>query len=92
MLAKKHEKLKMSDLYWLIIAICLVGTNIFTVFFYQKQINALVDRLMSRNYAEFVQARALEQSDHFPNKGRTQEEPIAVDDEVLRELNQTFSL
>ena len=82
----------MSEIPWLIITICLVGANICTIWFYQKQVNALVDRLMSRNYAEYVQARALEQSDHFPKKGGTQEEPIATDDDVLKELNQTFSL
>lgn len=82
----------MSELFWLIICICLAGSNIITIWFYQKQVNALVDRLMSRNYHEFVQARALEQETHFPKKGITQEEPRVEDDVVLNELNQTFTL
>ncbi len=82
----------MAELPWLIIAICLVGLNIAVIIFYQRQINGLVDRLMSRNYAEYVQSRALEQADHFPKKGSTQEEPSISDDPVLNELNNTLGL
>ena len=77
----------MSDLYYLIICICLIGTNIFTIWFLYKQINLLIDKAMSRSYPEYVQTKNLEQVDRFPN-GNTQEKPDVHDDEVLNELNQ----
>jgi len=77
----------MSDLYYLIICICLIGTNIFSVWYLQRQINLLIDKAMSRSYPEYVQTKNLEQVDRFP-KGNTQEEPHVNDDAVLNELNQ----
>lgn len=77
----------MSDLYYLIICICLIGTNILSVWYLQRQINLLIDKAMSRSYPEYVQTKNLEQVDRFP-KGNTQEEPQINDDAVLNELNQ----
>lgn len=62
-------------------ALLLLISNILQFRFWAKQNQALVDKLMSRNYAEYVQANS-------PVTKPLQFDPIISDDEVLRELNQ----
>lgn len=77
---------KMLEIIFLIIIIALIALNSFTIWFYQRQVQTLIDKTLSRNYAEYVQSKNLEQADHFPN-GSTQEKPHVEDDQVLAELN-----
>jgi len=71
----------------IIICLVLIASNLFTIWFYQKQIATLVDKAMSRSYPEYVQTKNLEQVDRFPT-GNTQDKPDVSDDEVLNELNR----
>lgn len=70
-----------------LVVITLIGLNAFTIWFYQRQINVLIDKAMSRTYSEYVQTKSLEQVDHFP-KGNTQAKDLIEDDAVLNELNR----
>ncbi len=78
----------MPDISYLIIILCLLGLNFFTIWFYQKQIATLVDKAMSKSYHEYVQTKNLEQGDNFP-KVITQEKE-SISDPVLDELNRTL--
>jgi hypothetical protein len=80
----------MHELFYCIIVILLIASNLFTICYYQKQINVLIDKAMSRSYPEYVQTKTLEQSERFPNIG-TQEKPQIDDDSVLDELNRIIS-
>jgi hypothetical protein len=77
----------MDRLFDFTIMLCLIGLNLYTIWFYQRQISVLVDKAMSRSYAEYVQTKNLEQADHYPKDG-TQEIKEPNNDEVLKELNQ----
>lgn len=76
----------MLEVIFLIIIIALIALNSFTIWFYQRQVQTLIDKTLSRNYAEYVQSKNLEQADHFSN-GSTQEKHHVEDDQVLAELN-----
>jgi hypothetical protein len=76
----------MTDLIFFGVIVLLIMLNVITILFYQKQVNALVDKVMCKNYPEFVQSKNLEQGAHFPNEA-TQEIEQVKEDELLRELN-----
>lgn len=67
-----------------VLGACLVlsiGANIYLIRFWSSQNQKLVDKLMSRNYAEYAYHQKP------PEKQLTQE-PVVQDDEVLEELNR----
>ena len=72
--------------YTLIIVI-LITVNFLTVVFYQRQVQALIDKSMSKTYAEYVQTKKLEQGSPLP-AASTQDD--VTDDSVLEELNAIF--
>ena len=76
----------MLEIVFFCIIVALIGLNVFTVWFYQKQIQLMIDKSLSRSYSEYVQAKNLEQEMRFP--AITQEKPEIEDDAVLSELNQ----
>ena len=39
---------------------CLLGLNAWQMWFWQKQIQIMIDKFASRNYAEYVQTKAFE--------------------------------
>ena len=80
----------MFELGLIVLSLCLILSNLFTIWFYQKQIQVLIDKAMSRSYTEYVQSKNLEQVDNLTPIS-TQETPQVEDDAVLNELNQIFS-
>jgi hypothetical protein len=80
----------MLEILICLICLALIGMNILTVWYYQKQIATLVDKAMSRSYPEYVQTKNLEQADHFP-KVSTQESQSVSNDAVLDDLNRMFT-
>ncbi len=80
----------MFELGLIVLSLCLILSNLFTIWFYQKQIQVLIDKAMSRSYTEYVQSKNLEQVDNLTPIS-TQETPKVEDDAVLNELNQIFS-
>jgi len=63
----------------------LVGLNLFQFWFWSKQNSRLVDKLMSRNYAEYVQAQGLLKP--LPMSIVDSAEDDISDDDILNELN-----
>jgi hypothetical protein len=78
-----------SEIIYCIIILALIGANLFTIYYYQRQVQVLIDRATSRSYPEYVQTKILEQANSFP-KVSTQETPKVDDDSVLAELNSLF--
>ena len=78
------------EILFLFTTLALIGLNGLTVWYYQKQINVMVDKCMSKNYAEFVQTKNLEHVNRFPQVS-TQAAPEVYDDAVLAELNSIIS-
>lgn len=78
------------EILFIFTTLALIGLNGFTVWTYQKQINVLVDKAMSRSYPEYVQTKNLEQVNRFPQVS-TQAAPEIHDDAVLAELNSIIS-
>ena len=76
-------------LEWVLGLICLglILLNGFVIWFYQKQINVLIDKAMSKSYPDYVFTKNLEQAEPFPQAG-TQEKASVDDDLVLNELNR----
>jgi hypothetical protein len=70
------------DLVWLSVA--LVGLNIFQAWFWSRQNQRLIDKLMSKNYAEYVQTNTLAKA--YP-KSQEQKNLEVEPDAVLDELN-----
>lgn len=70
---------------WLIFGLCAV--NVFQLFFWSWTTHKLLDKLMSRNYGEYVQVRAPKHE--LP---RAQEPEVEdFQDEDLHTLNQTMA-
>lgn len=64
----------------------LLGFNIFQIWYWSRQVQRLVDKLMSRNYAEYVQATAL--ASNLPQDNiRLPTEEKEAEDQILLELN-----
>lgn len=76
----------MSNLADTIIILCLIGSNLFTIWYYHRHFGVLIDKSMSKSYPDYIQAKNLEQANHFP-QASTQENLIVEDDQVLNELN-----
>lgn len=71
----------------------LIGLNVYQLWFWAKQTDRLVDKIMSKNYAEFVQVeQARANIGQTASKTGNSAEESADDDAVLRELNGMFSL
>ncbi len=69
-----------------VILIGLLGLNIFQAIYWSRTTNQLIDKLMSRNYAEYAQIQSTRnhaQTDgiRLPDESETQEE------EILNEIN-----
>ena len=68
------------------IALALLALNVFQIVYWSRQVQKLVDKLMSRNYAEYVQVS----KPPLPTVKVTEDD--AVDErEILNELNGMFS-
>ena len=74
----------MADLGYIIVIILLISSNLVTVYFYQRQVQLLIDKTMSKSYSEYVQTKNLEQGSHQLPVASTQD---VMDDSVLNELN-----
>lgn len=68
----------------LIVIVILSFLNVFQLLFWSIQNRKLIDRLMSRNYAEYVQAEHLVKAS--PTEYQTQT-PQFIEDPELNELN-----
>lgn len=77
----------LTSLYVVIAGLTLM--NVFQLFYWSRQVHVLIDKVMSKNYAEYVQSKSLltpspGQGD-FPHEVR-----LPADDEVLNEVNKLF--
>lgn len=77
------------DLGYTSVTLVLLFMNAFQLWYWSKQNQALVDKVMSRNYAEYVQLNSYR--DKLPQESQVPEEPDETAD-VLRELNGKFGL
>lgn len=50
-----------SDSVFIFLVVILTGLNVFQIWFWSRTAKGLIDRLMSRNYAEYIQTQALKQ-------------------------------
>jgi hypothetical protein len=76
----------MAEIILCVAVVTLAAINLGQTFFWSRANRALIDRLMSRNYAEFVQSeKALQEV--VPKKPVTVDEDSIVDEQALRELN-----
>lgn len=73
----------MIDTILIAVIACLCGLLVWQHWFWSKYTGHLIDKLMSRNYAEYKQ---VEHFSPLPNSAKTQA-PIVSDDVVLNELN-----
>lgn len=65
----------------------LVLTNSLQFWFWSRQNNRLVDKLMSRNYADYVQS----QTAAHPKPPLVNDEDLRIEDtDILRELNRAL--
>jgi len=62
----------------------LAGLNIWQHWFWSRYSGRLIDKLMSRNYAEYKQ---VEQSVSSPNVPNSNQEQDPIHDPILDELN-----
>ena len=65
----------------------LIGLNVVQFFFWSWNTNRLIDKLMSRNYADYVQSKLLTSQ---TTKQAGPSIPKLEDDDVLAELNKQF--
>lgn len=66
------------------LVIGLAALNIFQYFFWTWQVHKLIDKIMSRNFAEYVQAtKPLE-----PDAPKVQ---LPEDEDILKDLNRMLS-
>jgi hypothetical protein len=68
-----------------VLIVYLATLNIFQLVFWSIQNRKLIDRIMSRNYAEYVQTEHLAKSS--PKAQSQTQQPIIYDDSELNELN-----
>lgn len=68
----------------ILVVVGLLGLNVFQLVFWSRQTGRLIDKLMSRNYAEYKQVEHLASS---PNGQTQQAMSLRGDDPVLSELN-----
>ena len=67
--------------------IALVFSNILQFVFWSRQNTRLVDKIMSRNYADYVQSQAVSQ----PVVRKPEVEDLQIEDaDILRELNRAI--
>lgn len=64
------------------ISLALLGLNVFQMVYWSRQVHKLVDKLMSRNYAEYVQIN----TPPLPTV-RLPDETIVEEKDILAELN-----
>ena len=71
----------------------LVVWNIVQFIFWSKQVHRLIDKVMSRNYAEFVQAERTRGPSLVKKElGKLPESEQVEEEKVLQELNGLFGL
>lgn len=68
----------------LIVIALLVGLNVWQHWYWSNTTSRLIDKLMSRNYAEYKQ---VEQSIASPKKPNSYQELDPSNDQILNELN-----
>lgn len=69
--------------------ILLLLLNVFQFWFWSKQVQSLIDKLMSKNYAEYVQAKGLASSAPSPTRNFHE---FDTSDPVLEELNRSIGV
>ena len=74
----------MPDTGTSIVIVSLLGLNIFQLIYWSRETHRLIDKVMSKNYAEYVQSEKFKADLPQPRKIDTSE---ISDDDVLRELN-----
>lgn len=72
-----------------ILVFALLLANIFQVIYWTKLNSQLIDKLMSRNYAEYVQTNMLS-SPRDKQAGPSLDPEDKIDDDALAELNKQF--
>ncbi len=68
-----------------VVILGLLGLNVFQLVWWSTQNHRLVDKLMSKNYAEYVQSENLKAS--LPVPKLTDSLSSAEENELLREIN-----
>lgn len=66
-----------------VVCYLLAALNLFQFIFWSRQVHGLIDKLMSRNYAEYVASKAYKPS----QKSSPTASSDVPDDMVLNELN-----
>ncbi len=68
----------------IIVILVLAGLNIWQHWFWTRNCGQLIDKLMSRNYAEY---KSVEQSVSSPNVPNSHQDHDPTNDQILNELN-----
>ena len=83
------------DIGLMLVIVILTAWNIIQFYLFEKSMNRLIDKIMSKNYAEYVQSQQLEKHASVLPDGSTllnAKEEQAHEDQVLKELNGFFGL
>lgn len=81
----------MIEIAVLVISIGLLGLNIFQVIYWSRQVQTLVDKLMSKNYSEFVQVENLK-NPPLPNHRQSMDQELDHVNEEQTILDQLNSM
>lgn len=77
----------MYDGFW--ISLILVALNVFQFWHWSKQVQCLVDKVMSKNYAEYAQIKEQGNTDPSPQV-RLPDSSDEEQNQILKELNGMF--
>lgn len=78
----------MIEVALIVISLGLLGLNLFQLIYWSRQVQKLVDKLMSKNYAEFVQVENLKSPQPNHRKDVDQElENVHEEQAILDQLN-----
>ena len=72
---------------WIIVGLAV--TNVFQMIYWSRETHKLLDKLMSRNYAEYEQVKNLRRE--LPHALTMTEEDQDLQDEDLKSLNNTMA-
>ena len=68
-----------------IVSLTLLGLNVFQLVYWSRQTHKLIDKVMSRNYAEYVQIT----TPPLPTV-KVEDDSLIEEKDVLKELNGMF--
>jgi hypothetical protein len=74
-----------TSIYALVV-LTLLGLNVFQLLWWSRQMSKAIDKMMCRNYAEYVQSQSLLNSE-LPPKIVLPSEAEEEEDKILNELN-----